>query len=143
MALQALPADRSKQLPYALLLDRSDAPLRWKEDGFTRARPRHLLNMNAVRAAVADALHESHWELRVLQAARVPFYEQVQQVVGARGLLGVHGAGLTNVLLLPNGAALLELVPAQHEINNMFNDSVSSQCGFTMFWRACLHTSAP
>ena len=135
-AMKALPPGRGhrpKSVPYVMLLDRSDAPPRWKEDG-TPARPRDLANMDEVRAAVADALQESHWELRVLRAARVPFLELTRQAAGADGLVGVHGAGLANALLMPPEGAVLELIPARSEINNMFNDSLSSQCGFTMFW---------
>ena len=56
-------------------------------------------------------------------------YKDVAEVVDV-----VHGAGLANALLMPPEGAVLELIPARSEINNMFNDSLSSQCGFTMFW---------
>ena len=41
---------------------------------------------------------------------------------------------LTNAILLPPGAAVVELIPTRDEIINHFDDELSSKCGYTMFW---------
>jgi len=74
-------------------------------------------------------------ELRTFQAAKLPLAQQVEAFASARGLIGVHGAGLSSVMFLPSDASLLELVPASHPIpNGLEDDALSSQCGYTMFW---------
>lgn len=50
-------------------------------------------------------------ELRIVDFAAIPFKEQVNIVANTDILLGVHGNGLSHTLLLPQGAALIELFP--------------------------------
>ena len=119
--------------PYMVLLDRMDARVRLKGDG-TAAKPRHLTNMDEAHEAMEQALRSKGFGLTVLRGASVPFAEQARLISGAQGLVGVHGAGLTNAILLPPGAAVVELIPTRDEIINHFDDELSSKCGYTMFW---------
>lgn len=55
----------------------------------------------------------------VVSLSGMPFREQVRRFAGARVVVGPHGAGLTNVLFAPPGAALVELMPAD-TVNHCF-----------------------
>ena len=90
--------------------------------------------MDEAHEAMEQALRSRGFGLTVLRGASVPFAEQVRLISGARGLIGVHGAGLTNAILLPPGAAVVEMIPTRDEIINHFDDELSSKCGYTMFW---------
>ena len=132
---------KAKARAYILLLDRSDAKPRLLEDGRTVGIPRHLLNFEQVRDVVSRALVPTGVALQPLRTASLSLAEQARQVSGAVGLIGVHGAGLTNALFLPPDSGVLEVVPARHRIPNAINldDApdeldLSSTCGFTMFW---------
>lgn len=50
-------------------------------------------------------------ELSIVDFAPISFREQVQIVANTDVLLGVHGNGLSHALLLPEGAALIEIFP--------------------------------
>eukprot|EP00966_Prymnesium_polylepis_P174601 4040550-Prymnesium_polylepis.1 len=106
------------------------------EDGQTLGIPRHLANSAEVQDALEAALRAVGVTLKVLRTAKLPVAEQTRWISGAMGLIGVHGAGLTNAVLLPKGAALVELIPSAHHIPNDIeaDEPLRSQCGFTMFW---------
>jgi hypothetical protein len=49
--------------------------------------------------------------VRVAELERLSFREQAQLMASTAVLVGVHGAGLANALLMPHGAVVLELCP--------------------------------
>lgn len=128
----------SRPLPerYVILLDRSDAAPRMKADGVTVSIPRQLANLSQVREAIEPPLAHRGLTLKVVQAASLSLKEQTSWFTHADALIGVHGAGLTNLLLLPKHAAVLELIPGAELIPNEIETTspLSSTCGFTMFW---------
>lgn len=77
------------------------------------ATTRRVLN----EAEVVGALQARGFE--VVSLTGMPFREQVRRFAGARVVVGPHGAGLTNVLFAPPGAALVELTPAD-AVNHCF-----------------------
>ncbi|KAL1500546.1 hypothetical protein AB1Y20_013201 [Prymnesium parvum] len=135
---QSIPTELSGELPsrYVVLLDRSDALPRLKEDGTTTAIPRQLINSDQVRDALQAKLSHAGVAVVVLKTAVLPLAEQVRWISKASVLIGVHGAGLTNAILLSPDAALLELIPGAYHIPNDIDtdEPLLSQCGFTMFW---------
>ena len=50
-------------------------------------------------------------EVQVLPLERMTLYEQVAALKSTTVLVGVHGSGLNNVLFLPGGAAMIQLLP--------------------------------
>ena len=75
----------------------------------------------------------------------MPAAEQVSLFSRAHLLIGVHGAGLTNVLFMNPHSAVLELLPTRQQFNNMLSPCdvgawfhttkcSSSRCGFSQFW---------
>jgi hypothetical protein len=69
------------------------------------AAHRRLLNDAAVRS-----LLQSHG-FTVVEPSTLSFEAQVQLFAKARVIVGVHGAGLTNIVWSPPGAQVLELLP--------------------------------
>jgi len=140
LPLPAPAPDRAGLQRYVVLIDRSDAKARLRADGTKVAIPRQLSNAAEVELTVASAFRPHGVWLLSLRTASLPLAQQARTISQAVGLVGVHGAGLTNALLLPEGAGLLELIPADHRIPNAINADdaedidLSSQCGFTMFW---------
>ncbi|KAK4059700.1 hypothetical protein Purlil1_14331 [Purpureocillium lilacinum] len=61
--------------------------------------------MEAIRKAIP------HIKLSVVDFATIPFAEQLKIVRGTDLLVGVHGAGLTHLMFLQPGSAVLELLP--------------------------------
>lgn len=64
------------------------------------------------RRAVNDAEVTAFLEQRgfiTIQTESMSFDEQLRHFRDARAIVGVHGAGLTNLLFAPSGAAILEL----------------------------------
>jgi capsular polysaccharide biosynthesis protein len=107
-----------------VLLDRTDGTRASSGTSTSAAArvPRELRNSDEVRAALEAALAgvSSGVGVRTLRAADLPLSEQVKVILSARGLIGVHGAGLTHALSLPAGAGLLELLPTAEPIPNFF-----------------------
>lgn len=63
------------------------------------------MHMEAIRKAIP------HIKLSVVDFATIPFAEQLKIVRGTDLLVGVHGAGLTHLMFLQPGSAVLELLP--------------------------------
>ena len=52
----------------------------------------------------------SRWAIELVDPGALPFQQQVELFASAQLLIGVHGAGLTNMLFMPPGGCLLELL---------------------------------
>jgi capsular polysaccharide biosynthesis protein len=81
------------------------APERCERLYITRAeaRTRRALNEGALRELLDS------YGFRCLEIDPARPWEQVSLASGAKVMLGVHGAGLTNVIFMPPGGALIEL----------------------------------
>ncbi|KAK3160166.1 hypothetical protein QOZ80_1BG0056070 [Eleusine coracana subsp. coracana] len=108
-------------LRRALSLPR-DAPTRPNDDGATGTKPRmliisrrgtrRLLNAGAVARAAEEA---GFFEAAVRELGGGPAHDDVAEVGrmfnSFDAVVGVHGAGLTNMVFLPPGAAVVQIVP--------------------------------
>jgi capsular polysaccharide biosynthesis protein len=83
---------------------------------------------------ILDALRE--FGFRVVHFEEHPFAEQVRIAQGARFLVSNHGAGLTNMLFMPEGGSVLELRRAgERERNWFFN--LASAMRLKYFYQNC------
>lgn len=95
-----------------------------------RAPKRKLSN----EREVARTLEELGF--RVVYFEEHPFEEQVRLAASARHLVSSHGAGLTNVLFMPEGASVLELRrEGERERNWFFN--LASAAGVRYYYQNC------
>lgn len=101
---RVLLLDRTFVDPYFLEHDIKGS--RFSGSGPTR---RTIPNIRLVEAAIARDAEVVRDDL----AARSPS-EQVSLVAGSRVLVAQHGAGLTNMLWLPPGSSVLEVLPPMH-----------------------------
>ena len=129
-------------VPLAVILDRADVdPQRDSRpaSGLPTLGQRTIVNAAALREVAFDALAEHGFELQTLQAANLPLAEQAALFARTTLLIGAHGAGLTNLLAMPDGGAVLELVPAKRGASalGMGPDAepLSARCGLTTLWQ--------
>lgn len=78
------------------------------------ARSRRCLNEDALMARLAPLGFER------LQLEALPVRQQLEAFAGAEVVVGVHGAGLTNVVACREGATLVELLPGDGPFNHYF-----------------------
>jgi len=95
-----------------------------------RARKRRILN----EAAVADLFSQSGFQ--IVYAEELTFEQQVKLCSRTRYLVSNHGAGLTNMLFLPEGAAVLELRHQTDATNNCYF-TLASALGLNYFYQTC------
>ncbi|POR32116.1 Uncharacterized protein TPAR_07686 [Tolypocladium paradoxum] len=74
-----------------------------------RTNTRKLLDEDAHMQALRKEI--PHMKLNVVDFATVPFAEQLKTVRRTDLLVGVHGAGLTHLMFLQPGSAVLEILP--------------------------------
>ena len=67
--------------------------------------------------------------VRGVQIDALPMRDQLQAVVNADILVGVHGAGLAHAVFLPRGAGLLELAPNSMWAGNKHFEAIASWRG--------------
>ena len=67
--------------------------------------PRSIVNIDAVK----DLL--DRWSIEMVDPSRLTLQEQITLFASTQLLIGVHGAGLTNMIYMPAGGAILELLP--------------------------------
>lgn len=78
---------------------------------------------------------------RVVHFEEHPFAEQVRIARGARFLVSNHGAGLTNMLFMPEGGSVLELRrEGERERNWFFN--LAAAVGLRYFYQNCVAADA-
>src|SRR5262249_57485244 len=74
-----------------------------------RTATRQIDNEGALLRALESAIGSS--AVQVVDFAECSYVEQIRTVLDSRVLIGVTGAGLTNLVWLPPGAAVVEIVP--------------------------------
>ena len=79
-----------------------------------KASKRHLVN----EAEIVAVMRSCGFDHICLED--YPFHEQVQLMSETKIIVGLHGAGLTNMLFMPPGGAVLELRLASDGHNNCF-----------------------
>lgn len=95
-----------------------------------RSRKRRIVN----EEAVADVLAE--FEFKTIYAEDLSFEQQVKICSRARYLVSNHGAGLTNMLFIPQGGSILELRHHTDCINNCYF-TLSSALDVNYFYQTC------
>ena len=95
-----------------------------------RARKRRIIN----EEAVVDIL--AAFGFQTIYAEDLSFEQQVKICSRARYLVSNHGAGLTNMLFMPQGAAVLELRHHTDRINNCYF-TLSSALDLNYFYQTC------
>ena len=75
-----------------------------------KARGRRVVNEPELLANVADL------GVREVAFEDLSFVEQVKLMAKTRLLIGIHGAGLTNLMFMPPGGSVIELLPKRHSI---------------------------
>jgi capsular polysaccharide biosynthesis protein len=96
----------------------------------SRARKRRILNEETVIRILAE------FDFQTIYAEDLSFEEQVKICSRARYLVSNHGAGLTNMLFMPQGASLLELRHHRDRINNCYF-TLSSALNLNYFYQTC------
>lgn len=95
-----------------------------------RARKRRIIN----EEALIDVLAE--FRFQTIYAEDLSFEQQVKICSRARYLVSNHGAGLTNMLFMPQGASVLELRHHTDCINNCYF-TLSSALDLNYFYQTC------
>ena len=95
-----------------------------------RAPKRRILN----EAAVDDVLRE--FAFQTIYAEDHSFAQQVEICSRARYLVSNHGAGMTNMMFLPEGAGVLELRHDTDAVNNCYF-TLSSALNLNYFYQTC------
>ena len=90
-----------------------------------RRGSRNIVNIDEVREAL---LKRFGVPVRMLSFEGLTFGEQVRALHDVRLLVAPHGAGLTNLVFLPPGAALVEIFPL-HWRPGLYFDSLAESCG--------------
>ncbi len=95
-----------------------------------RAHKRRIIN----EEEAADVLAE--FEFQTIYAEDLSFEQQVQICSRARYLVSNHGAGLTNMLFMPQGGGVLELRHHTDCVNNCYF-TLSSALDLNYFYQTC------
>ena len=94
-----------------------------------RAHPRHKPDSKNDR--IIEHLDKMFPSSKVVQLETMTFKEQVQLIANAKSLRGVHGAGLTHLIWLPDGAEIVEWVAPSHASVKLFEHIAT--------WRPNIH----
>jgi hypothetical protein len=94
------------------------------------ARKRRIVNESAVR----DAMRARGF--RIIQAEQMSFRDQVSLCATSGVLVSNHGAGLTNMLFMPEGAKVLELRHEDDALNNCYF-ALAAAIGLQYFFQGC------
>ncbi|KAF9636101.1 hypothetical protein BFW01_g6996 [Lasiodiplodia theobromae] len=121
-AIAPLPVVRLKDIPSygtaAACLDNVIIPLAggsnplWRGDWHTGSCTHSQLIDTFTRRHLANLrLHFPRVRVQAIDFAALPFAEQLRIIRTTDVLVGVHGAGLTHALFLPEGASVVEIQP--------------------------------
>ena len=97
-----------------------------------RAHPRHKPDTKNDR--IIEHLDQMFPSSKVIQLETMTFKEQVQLIAHTKRLRGVHGAGLTHLIWLPDGAEVIEWVAPSHASVKLFKHIAT--------WRPNIHYSS-
>jgi hypothetical protein len=95
-----------------------------------RARKRRILNEEAVLDILAG------FRFQTIYSEGLSFEQQVKIFSRARYLVSNHGAGLTNMLFMPQDAGVLELRHSTDSVNNCYF-TLSSALDLNYFYQTC------
>lgn len=84
---------------------------------------------------VQDLLKEYDFEL--VRAEELTFLEQVELFGSARYLIGAHGAGMTNMLFMPDKSHMLEFRKVGDNVNNCYFN-MASALGIAYYYQLCV-----
>lgn len=87
------------------------------------AHPRHKSGIKTDR--IIEHLDQMFPSSTVIQLETMTFKEQVKLIANAKRLRGVHGAGLTHLIWLPDGAEVVEWVAPSHANVKLFEHIAS------------------
>jgi capsular polysaccharide biosynthesis protein len=93
-----------------------------------RAHMRKIVN----EQAVIDLLRQEGFQ--IVRAEDLSFEQQVLLFSGARYLISNHGAGLTNMLFMPEGASVFELRHQSDAVNNCYF-TLATPLGLNYFYQ--------
>ena len=96
------------------------------------AHPRHRPGTKNDR--IIEHLDQMFPSSKVVQLEAMAFKEQVQLIAHTKRLRGVHGAGLTHLIWLPDGAEVVEWVAPSHASVKLFEHIAT--------WRPNIHYSS-
>jgi len=109
---RAIAAERSSgfdSYPTIIVSDRAShdeffatPAAEWPESG---SQKRSVPNLSQIAASLSAR------DLQVLDAAQVDIYVQILVHTHSRVLVGQHGAGLTNMIWMPRGSFVIEILP--------------------------------
>ena len=91
---------------------------------------RKIANEDELIRSIA-ARHQGNCTVRGVQLDLLSFTDQLRVIGQADVLIGMHGAGLSHVLFMPNHGALIELEPKNAKENTHFADMA--------LWRGLLY----
>lgn len=75
---------------------------------YCRRTTGRVLDPNVEDLLIRRIAQEPHCQLKNIDFATIPFREQLQTIANTDLFIGVHGAGLTHLLFLPDHATVLE-----------------------------------
>lgn len=95
-----------------------------------KAQKRKVVNEEECAAVLAE------YGFRTVHFEDYSFEQQVKMVLGARYLISIHGAGLTNMLFMREGGSVLELRQDGDAFNNCYF-ALASALGLKYFYQLC------
>eukprot|EP00271_Cylindrocystis_brebissonii_P019190 TRINITY_DN573_c1_g1_i2.p1 TRINITY_DN573_c1_g1~~TRINITY_DN573_c1_g1_i2.p1 ORF type:complete len:610 (-),score=59.74 TRINITY_DN573_c1_g1_i2:221-2050(-) len=105
-----------------------DLPEDWKIVLGTREFSRQIVGWAELLPRLEEILPKNRIEI---YDGRIPFSERIQLFSKTRFYMGAHGAGLSNIILLPPFAEVLEIMPSKF-VNQVFN-WLSWVCGIPYY----------
>ena len=67
------------------------------------------------------------FNVKVVDFAALTFPEQIQVSAGCKVLVGVHGAGMANMVFMENSASVLDIVPPSYSMPNTREFKVATE----------------